>query len=179
VSGWDRNIDDLAGATAELVMTGWSRTQPLVDPHAALAARDAVLVELRALVGSVAAAAQFAPVRELTMYDVVHRPAPALHQTLSELPRALAFGAAELASVDDKKLLDYEQAWQRAAAAATGLEVYLDGLGRLPAFWWRAGQRQLVLPAFSAFTGRIAQRPAAGDALFACAGHRVLPAVRY
>jgi len=132
VSGWDRNIDDLASATAELVMTGWSRAQPLVDPRAALAARDAVLVELRALVGSVAAAAQFAPARELTMYDVVHRPAQALHQTLSELPRALPFGAAELGSVDDKKLLDYEQAWQRAAAAATGLEVYLDGLGRLP-----------------------------------------------
>ena len=56
---------------------------------------------------------------------------------------------------------------------------HINGLGRLPAFWWRAGQRQLVLPAFSTFTGRIAQRPAAGDALFACAGHRVLPAVRY
>jgi len=55
----------------------------------------------------------------------------------------------------------------------------IDGLGRLPAFWRRAGQRQLVLPAFSAFTGRIAQRPEAGDALFACVGHRVLPPVRY
>ena len=51
----------------------------------------------------------------------------------------------------------------------------VPGLGRLPAFWWRAGARQLVLPAFSDFTGRIASRPDRGDALYACAGHAVLP----
>ena len=51
----------------------------------------------------------------------------------------------------------------------------VPGLGRLPAFWWRAGARQLVLPAFSGFTGRIAPRPDRGDALYACAGHAVLP----
>jgi len=82
VSGWGRNIDDLAAAAAELLTSGWSPTQPLIDPHAALAARDAVLVELRGLVGAVADAPQFLPVRELTVYDVVHRPAQALHQTL-------------------------------------------------------------------------------------------------
>lgn len=51
----------------------------------------------------------------------------------------------------------------------------VPGLGRLPAFWWRATDRQLVLPAFSAFTGRVAPRSQAGDAFFACAGHAVLP----
>lgn len=51
----------------------------------------------------------------------------------------------------------------------------VPGLGKLPAFWWRAAPRQLVLPAFSAFTGRVAPRPARGDALYACAGHAVLP----
>lgn len=51
----------------------------------------------------------------------------------------------------------------------------VPGLGKLPAFWHRAGARQLVLPAFSAFTGRITRRPTAGDALYACAGHAVLP----
>jgi hypothetical protein len=132
VSGWGRNIDDLAAATAELLMSGWSPTQPLVDPHAALAARDAVLVELRGLVAAVADAPRFTPVRELTVYDVVHRPAQALHQTLSELPRAMSFGDVELGSVEDKTLPGYERAWQRAARAATGLEGYIDGVGRLP-----------------------------------------------
>lgn len=53
----------------------------------------------------------------------------------------------------------------------------VPGLGRLPAFWWRASDRQLVLPAFSAFTGRVTPRPAVGDAFFACAGHAVLPPI--
>jgi hypothetical protein len=132
VSGWGRNLDDLAAATAELVVSGRSTTQPLVDPYAALAARDAVLVELRGLVGAVADAPRFMPVRELTVYDVVHRPAQALHQTLSELPRALPFGDVELGSVEDKTLSDYERSWQRAARAATGLEGYVDRVGRLP-----------------------------------------------
>jgi hypothetical protein len=51
----------------------------------------------------------------------------------------------------------------------------VEGLGRLPAFWWRPAARQLVLPAFSAFTGRTVPRPSAGDAFLACAGHAVLP----
>ncbi len=51
----------------------------------------------------------------------------------------------------------------------------VPGLGKLPAFWWRAAIGQLVLPAFSAFTGRVAPRPAREDALYACAGHAVLP----
>lgn len=54
----------------------------------------------------------------------------------------------------------------------------VPGLGRLPAFWWRAAPMQLVLPAFSAFTGRIAPRPEPGDRLYACAGHAVLPPLR-
>ena len=55
--------------------------------------------------------------------------------------------------------------------------VAVPGLGRLPAFWWRARARQLVLPAFSAFTGRVRVRPASGDRMHACAGHAVLPAM--
>lgn len=51
----------------------------------------------------------------------------------------------------------------------------VEGLGRLPSFWWRAAPRQLVLPAFSAFTGRTRPRPSVGDAFLACAGHAVLP----
>lgn len=53
--------------------------------------------------------------------------------------------------------------------------VPVPGLGRLPAFWWRARRGQLVLPAFSAFTGRVAPRAAAEDRFLACAGHQVLP----
>lgn len=50
-------------------------------------------------------------------------------------------------------------------------------LGKLPAFWWRAAQRQLVLPAFSSFTGRTRLRSNPGDQLYACAGHAVLPSL--
>lgn len=50
-------------------------------------------------------------------------------------------------------------------------------LGRLPAFWWRAANRQLVLPAFSAFSGRIRLRTNPCDRLYACAGHAVLPSL--
>jgi hypothetical protein len=57
--------------------------------------------------------------------------------------------------------------WHPAAA--------VPDLGKLPAFWWRAAERQLVLPAFSTFTGRRVPRPSRGDALYACAGHAVLP----
>ena len=54
--------------------------------------------------------------------------------------------------------------------------VTVYGLGRLPAFWWRAQANQLVLPAFSAFTGRMRAAGVPGDRFHACAGHAVLPA---
>jgi hypothetical protein len=133
VSGWGRHLDDLAGAVTELLLDGVVRTSALADPHGVLAARDAVLVELRELVGAVADVPQFAAVLPLTLHDAVHRPAQALHQALSELPRAVSFGEVELAAIDDKTLSDYEQVWQRAASASLSLEGYVDGLGRLPA----------------------------------------------
>jgi hypothetical protein len=132
VSGWGRSLDDLAAAVTELLVDGVVPTSALSDPHAALAARDTVLVELRELVGAIADEPQFAEVRPLTLHDALHRPAQALHQALSELPRAHDFGDVELAAVDDKTLPSYEQAWQRAARASLSLEGYLDGLGRLP-----------------------------------------------
>jgi hypothetical protein len=132
VSGWGRHLEDLAAAVTDLLVDGVVPDSPLADPPAALAARDIVLVELRELIGAVADVPQFAEVRPLTLHDAVHRPAQALHQALSELPRAGTFGDVELAAVDDKTLSGYEQAWQRAARASLSLEGYLDGLGRLP-----------------------------------------------
>ena len=133
MSGWGRSLDDLAAAVTELLVDGVVPDSPLADPPAALAARDTVLVELRELIGAVADVPQFAEVRPLTLHDAVHRPAQALHQALSELPRAGTFGAVERGAVDDKTLPAYEQAWQRAAWASLSLEGYLGGLGRLPA----------------------------------------------
>jgi len=75
---------------------------------------------------------QFAQVLPLTLHDALHRPAQALYQALSELPRAHGFGEVELAADDDKTLPGYERAWQRAARASVSLESYLGGLGRLP-----------------------------------------------
>ncbi len=132
MSAWARHLDDLASATAHLLIDGAVQPRPLVDPSSAMAARDAVLVELRQLIGSVGNVPSFATVRELTLHDVVHRPAQALHQTLSELPRALPFGTTELGAPDDKSLTAYERAWQQAARATIGLVAYVDALRELP-----------------------------------------------
>ena len=132
MSGWAQHIDDLATAAAALLVEGASRPQPLVDPRAALAARDAVLLELRALVGAVSDVPQMGEVRELTVFDIVHRSGQALHQALSELPRAVRFGTVEPGADDDRKLPAYEQFWRRAAHATIGLEGYVDALNRLP-----------------------------------------------
>ena len=132
VGGWARRLDDLAGATAELLSHGAGNGQPLTDPPSTLAARDAVLQQLRQLVGAVGDAPRFAEVRELTLRDVVDQPAQALHRTLCALPRAVPFGAAELVGADVRTLPTYERAWQGAARAAIGLEVYIDVLRQLP-----------------------------------------------
>ena len=102
MSGWAQHIDDLAAAAAALLVEGSARPQPLVDVQAALAARDAVLLELRALVGAVSDVPQVGEVRELTVFDIVHRSGQALHQALSELPRAGRFGTLDPSGSDDR-----------------------------------------------------------------------------
>ncbi len=104
----------------------------MVDLRAALAARDAVLLELRALVGAVSDVPPRGKVQKLTAFDVVHRSGRALPQALSELPRAVRLGSVELGASDDRKLPAYEQFWRRPAHATIGLEGYLDALNRLP-----------------------------------------------
>ena len=54
MTGWAQHIDDLAGAVADLLTDTSVRTSPLTDAAATLACRDAVVVQLRQLVGSVA-----------------------------------------------------------------------------------------------------------------------------
>lgn len=132
MSGWAQHIDDLAAAAAALLVEGPARPQPLVDARAALAARDAVLLELRALVGAVSDVPQIGEVRELTVFDIVHRSGQALHQALSELPRAGRFGTLDPSGSDDRKLPAYEHFWRRAAHATIGLEGYVHALNRLP-----------------------------------------------
>jgi hypothetical protein len=125
-------MDDLAAALATLLAEGPARTAPLSDLPATLAARDTVLVELRELVGTVSQAPRFGVVRELTVFDVVERPGQALHQVLSELPRAVSFGTSQLSGEVDLTLGVYEQHWHRAARAMIGLEGFLPGLAQLP-----------------------------------------------
>jgi hypothetical protein len=132
VSNWGQYLDDLAAAITELLHEGAAPSGPIRDVQAVLAARDAVLVELRELVGAVADVPQFGAVRELTVADAVHRPAQALHQALSGLPRAVSFGNAELPAAPEAPRRGYEHAWQRAARATLGLESYLGALGKLP-----------------------------------------------
>lgn len=131
--GWGQQIDDLAAATAQLLATGVVQAPQLEDAHTAMAARDAVVTELRTLVGAVAHVAQLGEVREVAMFNVTHRSAQALHQALSELPRLVEFGAGrEISHTQDQTLSGYEQAWRAAHRASVGMEAYVDTLGQLP-----------------------------------------------
>ena len=132
VSGWGQDVDDLADAVADLLTDISVRTSPLTDAAATLACRDAVVVELRQLAGAVADMPPVARARPLQMFDVTNRPAQALQQALSELPRASEFGAADVNTYFEKGLPPYEQRWRDAARAAVGLEIFVEALGRVP-----------------------------------------------
>jgi len=132
VTGWGQDVDDLAGAVAGLLTDTSVRTSPLTDAAAALACRDAVVVQLRQLVGSVADMPPVARARPLQMFDVTNRPAQALQQALAELPRASQFGAASVDTYFEKGLPPYEQRWRDAARTAVGLEIFVEALGRVP-----------------------------------------------
>lgn len=132
VTGWGQNIDDLAGAVADLLTATSVRTSPLTDAAAALACRDAVVVQLRQLVGSVADMPPVAQARRLELFDVTNRPAQALQQALVELPRASEFGAGNASTYLEKGLAPYEQRWRDAARAAVGLEGYVAALRLVP-----------------------------------------------
>ena len=125
-------MDELADAITALLVLGAAPRQPLIEPLSTLVARDTVLQQLRALVGAVGDVPRFSEVRALTLTEVVDQPAQALHKALSELPRALPFGTAELTLGDTPGLSPYEQTWQRAAGASVGLELYVDVLHQLP-----------------------------------------------
>jgi hypothetical protein len=132
VSAWGRHLDDLAGAVTQLLHDGAAHPAALINPMSTLAARDAVVVQLRELVGAVADVPTVAAVRELTLHDAVHRPSQSLHQALSELPRAISFGEVELPAGPDERLTDFERTWQQAARSTLALEAYVDALGHLP-----------------------------------------------
>lgn len=138
MTGWAQNIDDLAGAVADLLTDTSVRTSPLTDAAAALACRDAVVVGLRQLVGSVADMPPVAQARPLQMFDVINRPAQALQQALAELPRASQFGASDASIYLEKGLAPYEQRWRDAARASLGLEGWVEPLRLLPdrTSWW-------------------------------------------
>lgn len=137
MNGWARDFDDLADATTGLLLHGPARDSPLVDLPATLTARDAVLAEVRALVGAIADPPSVAVARELTVHDVTERPAQSLHAALCQLSR-VAVGLAGPAPTDRRDpagpgLTSYEELWQQAARATVGLERYVDALAELPA----------------------------------------------
>ena len=132
MNAWGRHLDDLAGAVTRLLHDGAAQPAALVNPMSTLAARDAVVVQLRELVGAVADVPTVVAVRELTLHDAVHRPSQSLHQALSELPRAISFGEVELPAEPDEALTDFERIWQQAARSTLALEAYVDALGHLP-----------------------------------------------
>jgi hypothetical protein len=88
------------------------RISPLTDTAAVLACRDALVVQLRQLVGSLADMPPVSQVRPLQLFDVTNRPAQALQQALAQLPRAGEFGQVDVRSYFDKGLPTYEQRWR-------------------------------------------------------------------
>ena len=83
MTGWGHHIDELAAATASLLLANTVRTSPMSDIRGALASRDAVVAELRALVASVSGVPRFTETHALTAHDITHRPGQALHQALA------------------------------------------------------------------------------------------------
>jgi hypothetical protein len=132
VTGWAQHVDDLAGALADLLTDTTARTTPLVDATAALACRDTVVVQLRQMVGAVAGVLPVAEARPLQLFDLTHRPAQALQQSLAELPRASQFGEANVDIHRERGLPPYEQCWREAARTAVALEKYVYALGQIP-----------------------------------------------
>jgi len=133
VTGWGHHIDELAAATASLLLANSVRTSPMSDLRGALASRDAVVAELRALVASVSGVPRFTETHALTAHDITHRPGQALHQALAGLPRAAGgFGDENPTFYLERNLPPCEQFWREAARACVGLEGYVDALGRVP-----------------------------------------------
>jgi hypothetical protein len=108
------------------------RISPLTDTAAVLACRDALVVQLRQLVGSLADMPPVSQVRPLQLFDVTNRPAQALQQALAQLPRAGEFGQVDVRSYFDKGLPTYEQRWRDVGRAALGLEIYVEPLRHIP-----------------------------------------------
>lgn len=141
MSGWGRHLDDLAGAVAGLLIADLPPDPPPTDPRGTLACRDAVLAQLRDLVGSVSGVQrlQFATPHPLSVADVTQQPGPSLHHALSQLPRCTDFGQIPMDAYVVQSLPHYEQLWRHAARACVGLEAYVDALPDLPGeFAWYA-----------------------------------------
>lgn len=133
MTGWGHYMDDLAAAAASLLQANTVRTSPMTDTRGTLASRDAVVSELRALVGSVSGIPRFTQTHALTAHDIVHRPGQALHQALAGLPRAAGgFTDENPKFYLEKNLPPYEQFWRDAARACVGLEGFVDAIGRVP-----------------------------------------------
>lgn len=132
MTGWARSLDELAAATAALLHSEPDPSEALVDPHAAMACRDAVVAQVRELVGSVSDVPRFTVAGELTVFDLVQRPGQALHQALAGLPRAVPFGTRQHTATLNNKLPLFERHWHRAARAAIALEGYVSAVAQLP-----------------------------------------------
>ena len=135
MTGWGQHIDDLAAATASLLQADVVGTTAMTDTRGALACRDALVAQLRALVGAVSAVPRLEPAPDwpMAVVDVTRRPGQALHRALAELPRSTEFGISDTGSHFEQHLPPHEQLWRDAARACVGLEGYVDAVGRLPA----------------------------------------------
>ena len=131
MTGWGQHLDDLAAAIAGLLQADVVRTVPLTDTRGTLASRDALVAQLRELVGAVTDGRKVAVARPMTVFDITQRPGQALHQALSELPRSTDFGNTETDFYVTKNLPPYEQLWRDVARACVGLEGFVDGVAKL------------------------------------------------
>ena len=90
------------------------------------------MIGLRQLVGSLADMPPVTRARPLQLFDITNRPAQALQQALSQLPRAGEFGSSSVDTYFEWGLPPYEQRWRDAARAAVGLEIFVEPLREVP-----------------------------------------------
>jgi hypothetical protein len=124
------SVAELAHTTARLLIAGPSAAAGAVnDPVVVLAARDAVVGQIRALYGAVIGAGP-----EHTAQLAAGDPVAALYTALNELPRTAGDSAPPPTAIATVASTDGSIAglWRAAAGAAITLERHVDTVRQLP-----------------------------------------------
>jgi hypothetical protein len=143
VSRWGKDIDDLARAVAQLLVVAPAQPTPLADPDTAAAARNAVLAEVRTLIGAVTHS-RHRPSAVITAGELATQPVAALVAALHQLQPAPGASDSAGVVVPASSATPVERLWHDAARSCICLQSYTDALDRLPEDTGWAVLRDLV-----------------------------------